>query len=55
MQLLAPSKWGGYTIGCSIVVVVAIIWVFASFVVSSLEDQHVGTFLLVSYTLQKIY
>lgn len=47
-RFLSPSTWGGYTIGCTLVVIVAFIWVFASFVVSSLEDQHVGTFLIVS-------
>jgi hypothetical protein len=38
----------GYSLGCSLVVVVAFIWVAASFVVSSLEKQNVGSFLLAS-------
>ena len=37
-----------YSLGCTLVVVVSLIWVMASFVVSSLEKQNVGSFLLVS-------
>ena len=41
--------WSGQVVGVALVLVVAVIWVAASFVVSKLEDEHINAFLLASF------